>query len=179
MVKILDPNHPMVRESLQNIVTVNFAELVKNFPSVDFNAASQKLAVGTNDGKTIVYDLRAATKVHVLDTHSGAIHGVSFSPDGKLIATLSLQESQIVFWQPAAGLFDSIKGAFGGHQAKAGVSIAGINIGKVQPYRSFPIGQKSSNVNIQDTLDQVRFEWKGERTLNLYSVGGLNLCFTV
>lgn len=28
MVKVLDPNHPAIRESLQDIVTVNIAELV-------------------------------------------------------------------------------------------------------------------------------------------------------
>jgi hypothetical protein len=67
MIKQLDPNHPTIRESLQNIVTINFAELVKIFPTVAFHAASQRLAVGTLDGVCVVYDLRTATKMNILE----------------------------------------------------------------------------------------------------------------
>jgi hypothetical protein len=69
MVKQLDPNHPSIRESLQNIVTINFAELVKIFPTVSFHAPTQRLAVGTLDGTSIVYDLRTATKLNVLEVN--------------------------------------------------------------------------------------------------------------
>jgi WD40 repeat protein len=67
MVKQLDPNHPAVRESLQNIVTINFAELVKIFPTVAFHSGTQRLAVGTLDGTSIIYDLRTATKMNILE----------------------------------------------------------------------------------------------------------------
>ena len=70
MVKMLDPNMPTVRESLQNIVTINFAELVKALPMVAFHPASQRLALGTADGTSVIYDLRTATKMHILEVHN-------------------------------------------------------------------------------------------------------------
>jgi hypothetical protein len=67
MVKMLDPNSPTIRESLQNIVTINFAELVKAFPMVSFHSGTQRLAVGTSDGTSVVFDLRTATKLSILE----------------------------------------------------------------------------------------------------------------
>lgn len=67
MVKQLDPNNPAVRESLQNMVTINFAELVKLFPTIAFHPLTQRLAVGTLEGTSVIYDLRTATKINVLE----------------------------------------------------------------------------------------------------------------
>jgi WD40 repeat protein len=99
------------------------------------------------------------------------VHGISFSPNGKLIASLSLQDNQIAFWQPSVGFLDTLKGAFGSHQ----VMISG----KVKPYRTFPIGTPSRHVDVQQVLDQVRFEWISERSLLLHGIGGLELAFSV
>ncbi|KAJ3204663.1 hypothetical protein HDU82_005688, partial [Entophlyctis luteolus] len=49
MVKSLDPNVSGMREAVQNIVTSNFAEIVKTFRNVAFHSGIQKLAVGTAD----------------------------------------------------------------------------------------------------------------------------------
>lgn len=67
MVKMLDPNNPTVRESLQHIVTTNFSDLVKVFPMVAFHAGSQRLAVGTLDATSVIYDLRTASKLNILE----------------------------------------------------------------------------------------------------------------
>lgn len=67
MVKTIDPNTPELRESLLPIVTINFAELVRSYPNVAFHGASQRLSVGTQEGITIIYDLRTATKVSILE----------------------------------------------------------------------------------------------------------------
>jgi hypothetical protein len=67
MVKALDPNIPGMREALQPVVTSNFAELVRTYPHVSFHHASQKIAVGTAEGVVIVYDLKTATKVQLLE----------------------------------------------------------------------------------------------------------------
>lgn len=37
------------------------------YPFVDFNSASQKLALGTPEGASIIYDLRTATRCLVLE----------------------------------------------------------------------------------------------------------------
>lgn len=67
MVKSLDPNSPYLRDTLQPLVTVCLSELVRYFPMISFHSGTQRLAVGTNDGTTILYDLRTATKVQVLE----------------------------------------------------------------------------------------------------------------
>jgi WD40 repeat protein len=177
MVKALDPNNPTVREALQNIVTINFAELVKIFPMIAFHASTQRLAVGSLDGSSVIYDLRTATKLNILEGHHGAVHGISFSPNGKLIASLSLQENQIAFWQPALGFLDSLKGAFG-TSGSQGIQLS-IGVGKVKPYRTFPIGAPIVQVDVQQVLDGVQFEWTSDRSLKLHSIGGVELSFSV
>ena len=67
MVKCLDPNQPHIRDALNQIVTVNFAELVKMYPNVAFHHGLQRLAVGTIEGTIVVYDLRTGTKVQVME----------------------------------------------------------------------------------------------------------------
>ncbi|KAJ2998744.1 hypothetical protein HDV02_004091 [Globomyces sp. JEL0801] len=181
MVKMLDPNHPSLRESLQDIVTVNFAELVKVFPSVAFHSGSQRLAIATLDGNSVIYDLRTATKVTILEGHRAAVHGISFSPNGKLLASLSLQENQIAFWQPAQGFLGSLVGAFSGGTtgARGGISVPSMGVGRLSPFRTFAIGQPNTEVVLEEAIRDIKFEWTGERALRLFSIRGLELVFNV
>lgn len=52
---------------MQPLVTLNLSELVRIFPMVAFHAATQRLAVGTTNGLIIIYDLRTATRIAVLE----------------------------------------------------------------------------------------------------------------
>ncbi|KAH6566901.1 hypothetical protein BASA50_002582 [Batrachochytrium salamandrivorans] len=126
MVKTLDPNTPHLREALQQIVTVNFAELVRTYPSVAFHASTQRLAVGGSaDGFVIVHDLRTATKAYVLRGHTRPVHAVSFSADGKLVATFSIYESCVKIWQLHTGFLGAFVDAWSG----ASASIHGGSLG--------------------------------------------------
>jgi WD40 repeat protein len=176
MVKMLDPNNPSVRETLQNIVTINFADLVKSFPMVAFHTASQRFAVGTNNGQSIIYDLRTATKQNILEGHVSPVHGISFSPNGKLVASLAACENKISFWTISQGFLESLKGAFG--TAHPPLSLP-IGVGRMKPYRTFAMGKPNPNVDIGQAMDAVRFEWTGERSLRIFSVGGMELAFQV
>ncbi|KAI8802474.1 hypothetical protein BJ742DRAFT_911090 [Cladochytrium replicatum] len=95
MVKSLDPNQASMREALQQTVPINFAEIVRTFPNISFHGPSQRMAVGTPEGVGIIYDLRTATRVQVLEGHSRPITALSFSPDSKLLASFSLEENSI------------------------------------------------------------------------------------
>ena len=108
--------------------------------------------------------------------HSTPVHGISFSPNGKLIASLAAQENQISFWQPSSGFLDSLKGAFG-TQSQPHVSLP-IGAGKMKPYRTFPIGKPNNTVDIQQVVDCVRFDWTGERSLRMYPVS-VELAFSI
>ncbi|KAI8590480.1 hypothetical protein BDZ88DRAFT_394563 [Geranomyces variabilis] len=186
IVKCLDPNLPHIRDALQPIVTVNFAELVKRFPNVAFHHASQRLAVGTMDGVGVVYDVRIAARVQIMEGHTKSITAVSFSPDGKLIATFSLEENMVRIWQPAGGFLGTLVGALttgGAASGAAGVAaLASVGgVGHMKCFRTFAVGPPDANA-MKDpaaVLDAVKFEWKGDRQVMLHSVNGLQLAFSV
>jgi hypothetical protein len=67
MVRALDPNSPEARSALLPLATVNFAELVRNYPNIAFHSSTQRLAVGTMEGSIIIYDLRIAAKILILE----------------------------------------------------------------------------------------------------------------
>ena len=69
------------------------------FPTIDFNASVQRLAVGTSEGAVIMYDLKTATRLYVLEGHRKQICGISFSPDGRRLVTVSLDENMMLVWK--------------------------------------------------------------------------------
>ncbi|KAJ3307604.1 hypothetical protein HDU76_004502, partial [Blyttiomyces sp. JEL0837] len=181
MVKSLDPNIPGMRESLQPIITSNFAEIVKTFPTVSFHHGTQKLAAGTNEGTVIMYDLKTATKVQILEGHTKALSAVAFSPDGRLIATFSLPEGNVRFWQPSTGFFNSLVGAFSGNSANAATAaLASVGgVGLMKSFREFNIGLAGAGASNTDILREVKFEWMSDRSVKLFSVQDFQLVFTV
>lgn len=69
VVKSLDPNIPKMRDTVLQTTTSVLHDLVKTFPSVTFHGGSQKLAIGTLEGASIIYDLRTATRLHILEVN--------------------------------------------------------------------------------------------------------------
>ena len=70
-----------------------------SFPTVDFHMGSQRLAVGTSEGAVVMYDLKTATRLYVLEGHKKRTTACSFSPDGRRLVTLSLEESDVLVWK--------------------------------------------------------------------------------
>ena len=71
---------------------------------VDFHATSQRLAVGTADGAVVMYDLKTATLLYVLGAHRQRPAGCSFSPDGRQLVTVSIEESVALVWKVGSSL---------------------------------------------------------------------------
>jgi WD repeat-containing protein 7 len=46
-----------------------------------------------------MYDLKTATRLYVLDGHKTRPAACSFSPDGRRLVTVSLQESVVLVWK--------------------------------------------------------------------------------
>ncbi|KAI8919270.1 hypothetical protein DFJ77DRAFT_427879 [Powellomyces hirtus] len=185
IVKCLDPNLPHLRDALQGIVTVNFAELVKRYPNVAFHHASQRLAVGTMEGVGNVYDVRIAAKVQIMEGHTKSITAVSFSPDGKLLASFSIEEGTVRIWQPAGGFLGTLVGALTtGHAASGAAGVAALasvgGVGHMKSFRTFTVSPPDGMLcHPSAVLESVRFEWKGERQVMLHSINGLQLAFSV
>lgn len=66
---------------------------------MDFHTATQRLAVGTNEGAIIMYDLKTATRLYVLEGHKKRLSAISFSPDGRRLVTASMDESVVMVWK--------------------------------------------------------------------------------
>ncbi|CAG8628332.1 9010_t:CDS:10 [Cetraspora pellucida] len=111
VVKSLDPNIPKMRETVLQTTTNVLHDLVKTFPSISFHGGTQKLAVGTQEGASIIYDLRTATRWHILEGHTKAVSALTFSGDGKFIVSCSLEEGMVRVWNPSPGLLGMIAGS--------------------------------------------------------------------
>ena len=46
-----------------------------------------------------MYDLKTATRLYVLEGHRKRLTGISFSPDGRRMVTLSVEESVLLVWK--------------------------------------------------------------------------------
>ncbi|KWU41804.1 hypothetical protein RHOSPDRAFT_13120, partial [Rhodotorula sp. JG-1b] len=80
VVKCLDPAVSSLRETVQQAATVILNELVRTYPSVDFHGKSQRIAVGTHEGAAVVHDLKTATRLYVLESHSRPVTALTWSP---------------------------------------------------------------------------------------------------
>lgn len=67
VVHSLDPNVPHLRESCLKAATQVLHNLVSQFPNVSFHQTTQRLAVGTQKAVIIIWDLKTATRWHVLE----------------------------------------------------------------------------------------------------------------
>eukprot|EP00834_Sanchytrium_tribonematis_P000297 NODE_6_length_70510_cov_1.054395.p2 type:complete len:1007 gc:universal NODE_6_length_70510_cov_1.054395:17356-14336(-) len=70
VVKLLDPGTPHLREGLNEIIKNLLLAMVSRYPSVAFNSLSNKLAVGLENGRIVVYDVSSGTKAYVLSVFS-------------------------------------------------------------------------------------------------------------
>ncbi|KAL7341421.1 hypothetical protein BJY59DRAFT_693274 [Rhodotorula toruloides] len=159
VVKSLDPKISSLRETVQQTATFILNELVRTFPSVAFHGSSQRLAVGTHEGAAIVYDLRTATRLYVLEGHKHPVTALSWSPDGHRLVTVSLEENRVVVWRVSGGIFGMF---MSGAPARQGSSSS------ATPYKTydFHVGDESL-MTLAATLEWVVFDWPAERTVRL------------
>ena len=99
VVKSLDPNSNASREAVLDSATEILGHIVETYPTVDFHGPTQRLAVGTSEGAVVMYDLKTATRLYVLEGHKRRTTACSFSPDGRRLMTLSLEESMVLIWK--------------------------------------------------------------------------------
>ncbi|KDN40025.1 hypothetical protein K437DRAFT_227612 [Tilletiaria anomala UBC 951] len=105
VVKSLDPNATTMRRDLVvQAATVMISELVHSYPSIAFHGTLQRLAVGTHEGAVITYDLKTATRLYVIEGHRRPVSACSYSPDGRRLITVSLEEGRVLVWKVGSSL---------------------------------------------------------------------------
>lgn len=127
VVKSLDPNSTASRDAVLDTATEIIGHVVRtyvlslpppihtltftpldSFPTVDFHSPSQRLAVGTAEGAFIMYDLKSATQLYVLEGHTHRPTACAFSPDGRRLVTVSLEEGVVRVWKVGASLASAL-----------------------------------------------------------------------
>ncbi|KAJ4468166.1 hypothetical protein J3R30DRAFT_3715082 [Lentinula aciculospora] len=158
VVKSLDPNSTSNRDAVLDTATEILGHVVKTFPTVDFHMSSQRLAVGTSEGAMVMYDLKTAIRLYVLEGHKKCISACSFSPDGRRLVTLSLEESVVLVWKVGTSLVSFFNPGAPPRQGHSGS----------EPFKtlSFNVGD-AGNMSLAETLQFVRFEWTADRSVKL------------
>jgi len=132
--------------------------VVKTFPTVDFYMPTQRLAVGTSEGAVVMYDLKTGTRLYVLEGHKKRPAACSFSPDGRRLVTVSLEEGLVLVWKVGnsfSSLFNPGAPPRQGHAGSEPFKTLGFNVGE------------EANMTVADTLEWVRFEWSAQRSVKL------------
>lgn len=133
-----------------------------------------------------MYDLKTATQLYVLEGHTHQPTACAFSPDGRRLVTMSLEEGVVRVWKVGTSLASAL--LHPGRPPRQG------DMGS-RPYKSFPfnVGEEGeccgvaftsrvtvadcccslvvvfvANVTIAGTLEWVRFEWTSDRNVRLH-----------
>ncbi|KAH7885158.1 hypothetical protein F5I97DRAFT_1937434 [Phlebopus sp. FC_14] len=159
VVKSLDPNSNSSRDAVLDTATEILGHVVKTFPTVDFHMGTQRLAVGTSEGAFIMYDLKTATQLYVLEGHKRRPTACSFSPDGRRLVTVSLEEGVVLVWKVGSSFTSLFNPGAPPRQGHSGS----------HPYKTLPfnVGDEA-NMTVAGTLEWVRFEWTSERSVRLH-----------
>ncbi|KAJ7644581.1 hypothetical protein FB45DRAFT_898250 [Roridomyces roridus] len=158
VVKSLDPNSTWNRDAVLDTATEIWVMSVKTFPTVDFHMASQRLAVGTSEGAIVMYDLKTAIRLYVLEGHKKRISACTFSPDGRRLVTLSLEESVVLVWKVGSSFTSFFNPGAPPRQGHGGS----------EPFKtlSFNVGEEA-HMTTAESLTLVRFEWPADRSVKL------------
>ncbi|WVF68617.1 hypothetical protein IAT40_003387 [Kwoniella sp. CBS 6097] len=154
VVKSLDPNVGKMRDDVWSAATVILNELVLAFSTIDFHSGTQRLAVGTHEGAVIMYDLKTASRVYVLEPHKHPVSAVTFSPDGRRLITVSLEEGNVTVWKVGS----SLSGFFnvGGPPRQGGE--------KGEPFRRIEfIRADDGPLDSTSALSDIQISWPGAR----------------
>ncbi|KAG6860615.1 hypothetical protein C0995_009369 [Termitomyces sp. Mi166 len=158
VVRSLDPNATTHREAVIDSATEIISYVVKTFPAVDFYMGTQRLAVGGTDGAVVMYDLKTAIRLYVLEGHKKAISACSFSPDGRRLLTLSIEESVALVWKVGSSFASFFNPGAPPRQGR----------GNSQPFKtiSFNVGE-AANMNAQEMMDLIRISWPVDRSVKI------------
>jgi WD40 repeat protein len=93
----------MGRKNRKLVATIHVN--LQKYPMVSFHQESQRLAVGTNENVIIIYDLKTATRWHVLEGHKNSVSAVAFNDNGKALSSYSIMETSVRIWQTGTSFF--------------------------------------------------------------------------
>ncbi|XP_064598877.1 WD repeat-containing protein 7-like isoform X2 [Liolophura sinensis] len=130
------------------------------FSVVAYCSSSRRICVGARNGGVAFYELKQHSKCQVIPAHKGAVIAVSFSPDGKYLASYSHVDSKLKFWQTGSSSLFGI----GSQQTKC------VKTSNTPPLTVNPL---------TNLLKMVRLVWVDNRTMVLLTVDGKETKYSV
>lgn len=104
--------------------------------------------MGTHEGASIVYDLKTATRLYVLEAHHRPVTALSFSPDGRRLVTVALEESKVVVWKVGVGIFSMFTPGVAPRQGALGA-------GSATPYKTLDFNVGDEGMRKCDSTVQI------------------------
>lgn len=141
LMKTLDPHDAAFRRQCFPTSSAVLQQLVRRFPMCAFHQTSQRFALGTLESTILVYDVRTATKLKVLDgSDCGPCSALAFDHTGEKIASYSSCEHCVRVWTTHAGFFDNFH-------------VRGTLLAK------HPLVRLETKPNVQQTIRSCRLSW--------------------
>lgn len=138
---------------------------VSKFPNITFCQASKRISVGARNGVMAIFELKTPQKSQLITAHKAGVTCCAFAPDGKHLATYSMEENQICFWLTAQSLF-----GLGQSQIRC-----------VKSYNTRPVSGNAM-ISLQDPVGQKsppRIVWVANKALILMFSDGSECRYTV
>lgn len=188
VVKSLDPTIITMRSVIHRSATIIISELVATYPTITFHKELQRLAVGTFEGAIIVYDLKTATRLYVLEAHRASLNGLAFSPDGRRLISLCLQDGMVKIWKTGTGIRNLFNFgvprqaaqsflSLGSHAEDVNHTTGRDTSSGTQAYKNIAFGHlantafansgEDTHERLLQRLDLVHFEWLSEQSVKI------------
>lgn len=125
------------------------------------------------------------------------VTATAFSPDGRLVASYSLEENVVRFWQASGGgFFNSLIGALGPSLSYSSHSLSNHNngnigfetsrpsstvmMGQMRLFRTFVLGKRLESIpTLMEIVHNTKFEWMSNRCAMLKGPNNLEMFFNV
>eukprot|EP00041_Stephanoeca_diplocostata_P034810 m.1205734 g.1205734 ORF g.1205734 m.1205734 type:complete len:1393 (-) comp24584_c0_seq1:316-4494(-) len=156
IVRCFDPGTPKIRESCFKSAMGVLHEMCQAYATMGMFEA--RLAVGTDEGFVNIYDLKSATRWQSLPAHPSPVTSISFSMDGRMLASFSVFEKAIKVWH--------VVGSFFGMLSSAPKCIG-----------TFKVSQRVDGLAATDA--GVSLVWTSKKVLRLVAPSDINLEFKI
>jgi len=106
----------------------------------------------------VMYDLKTAIRLYVLEGHKKSIAACSFSPDGRRLVTLCLRESRVLVWKVGSSFISFFNPGVPPRQGH----------GDSAPFKTlnFSIGS-DAEMTSAESLDLLQVEWITDRSVRV------------
>lgn len=123
-----------------------------------------------------MYDLKTATRLYVLEGHRKRLAGLSFSPDGRRVVTVSLEESLALVWKVGSSFVSFFHPGAPPRQGRSGS----------EPFKTLNFVLKDEGglfislrtvlsthifllavLSVESTLKQIHFSWPSDRSVKI------------